>query len=184
MLHGPNFIDHLVLPRTPPVQVHSHQVGVHIFPPSCKKSELGVGLPGPPEYVKSSSPIPLRRAQKAIILWLNTPKKKRTYTLRLRVDRFPDPWADPKSRSTFGFHYLHHRSTRLQNWGINFLDPSGGLGSLFLQAKPELLNLDALARQRSGCRCQRTDRAAGCERVKFIKSCSGMVLRHGWLCLE
>ena len=30
----------------------------------------------------------------------------------------PDPWADPKCRSTLGFCNLHHRSTRVQNWGI------------------------------------------------------------------
>ena len=28
------------------------------------------------------------------------------------------PWADPKGRSTSGFHNLHHRSTRVQNWGF------------------------------------------------------------------
>ena len=30
----------------------------------------------------------------------------------------PDPWADPKSRSTSGFLNLHHRSIGVQNWGI------------------------------------------------------------------
>ena len=39
---------------------------------------------------------------------------------------YPDPWADPKSRSTLGFYNLHHRSTRVQN--IYLLDPPGGLG--------------------------------------------------------
>ena len=27
----------------------------------------------------------------------------------------PDPWGDPKRRSTLGFHKLHHRS--MQSWG-------------------------------------------------------------------
>ena len=39
-----------------------------------------------------------------------------------------DPWADPKSRSTFGFCKGHHRNTGVQNWGIYFSDPRGGLG--------------------------------------------------------
>ena len=30
---------------------------------------------------------------------------------------YPDPWADPNSRSTLRFCNLHHRSTRVQNWG-------------------------------------------------------------------
>ena len=42
----------------------------------------------------------------------------------------PDPWADPKNRSTLGFCDLHHRSIRAQNWGIYFLDPSGGLSGM------------------------------------------------------
>ena len=29
----------------------------------------------------------------------------------------PDPWADPKSRSTSGFHNLHHRGIGVKNWG-------------------------------------------------------------------
>ena len=41
---------------------------------------------------------------------------------------FPDPWADPKSRSTLGFCNLHHRAIRIQNWGFYFLDPLRGLG--------------------------------------------------------
>ena len=40
----------------------------------------------------------------------------------------PNPWADPKSRSTLGFWNLHHRSIGVQNWGLYFLDPPGGLG--------------------------------------------------------
>ena len=41
----------------------------------------------------------------------------------------PDPWADPKSRSTLGLYNLHRRSSGAQNWGIYFLDhPPGGLG--------------------------------------------------------
>ena len=39
------------------------------------------------------------------------------------------PWEDPKSRSTLNFFHLHHRSTRVQNRGIYFLDPPGGLGA-------------------------------------------------------
>ena len=35
----------------------------------------------------------------------------------------PDPWADPKHRSTLGFHNLHHESIRVQNSGFYFLDP-------------------------------------------------------------
>ena len=42
---------------------------------------------------------------------------------------FPDPCADPKSRSTSRFYNLHHRSTGVLNWGFYFLDPPGGLGS-------------------------------------------------------
>ena len=40
----------------------------------------------------------------------------------------PNPWADPKSRSISRFCNLHHRSIRVQNWGIYFLDPPRGLG--------------------------------------------------------
>ena len=40
----------------------------------------------------------------------------------------PQPSADPKSGSTSGFCNLHHRSIRIQNWGIYILDPPGGLG--------------------------------------------------------
>ena len=42
----------------------------------------------------------------------------------------PDPWADPKSRSTLGFYNLQRRSTGVQNWWIYFLDPPGGLGRI------------------------------------------------------
>ena len=42
---------------------------------------------------------------------------------------YPDPWVDPKSRSTLRFCNLHHRSIRVQNWGLYFLDPPRGLGS-------------------------------------------------------
>ena len=42
----------------------------------------------------------------------------------------PDPWADPESRSTVGFCNLHHRSSRIQNWGDStFSDPPRGLGN-------------------------------------------------------
>ena len=37
----------------------------------------------------------------------------------------PDLWADPKSRSTLGFHNLHHRSIGVQNRGFYLLDPPG-----------------------------------------------------------
>ena len=37
------------------------------------------------------------------------------------------PWADPKSRSTLGFHNLCHWGTGVQNWGFYFLDPSRSL---------------------------------------------------------
>ena len=45
----------------------------------------------------------------------------------------PDPWADPKSRSPFGFHNLHHRNIRAQNWGIYFLDPPRASGYVRLE---------------------------------------------------
>ena len=44
------------------------------------------------------------------------------------VRPIPRPWADPKSRTTLGFHNLHHRSARVQIWGIYFLDAPGALG--------------------------------------------------------
>ena len=31
-----------------------------------------------------------------------------------------DPWADSKTRTTLGFHNLHHRNIRAQNWGFYF----------------------------------------------------------------
>ena len=30
-------------------------------------------------------------------------------------------------KSTLGFHNLHHRSLRIQNWGLYFLDPVRGV---------------------------------------------------------
>ena len=41
---------------------------------------------------------------------------------------YPDPWADPKSGSTLGFHNLHHRCTVVLKWWLYFLDPPRGLG--------------------------------------------------------
>ena len=35
---------------------------------------------------------------------------------------------DIQKNSTLGFQNLHHRSTRVQNGGIDILDPPGGLG--------------------------------------------------------
>ena len=43
----------------------------------------------------------------------------------------PDPWADPKSRSTLGFYNLHHRRTRVQHLGVLLFESSRG--SLQLQ---------------------------------------------------
>ena len=48
--------------------------------------------------------------------------------LPLGFGAIPDPQEDPKSRSPLGFHSLHHRSSRVQNGEIYFLDPPGGLG--------------------------------------------------------
>ena len=39
----------------------------------------------------------------------------------------PQPWADPKSRCTFGPHNLHHERVRIKSWGIYFVDPPGCL---------------------------------------------------------
>ena len=55
----------------------------------------------------------------------------RLHPVRIRAEAFrpvhakqmPDPWPDPKSRSTLGFYNFHHRSTGVQNWGIYSLDP-------------------------------------------------------------
>ena len=41
-------------------------------------------------------------------------------------DHSPDPWADPKCRSTSGFYNLHHRNIGVQNQGIDFSDSPGG----------------------------------------------------------
>ena len=40
----------------------------------------------------------------------------------------PRPLGGSKSRSILGFYHLRYRSIRVQNWGIYFLDPPGGLG--------------------------------------------------------
>ena len=47
---------------------------------------------------------------------------------------YPEPWADPTSRSTLGFYNLHYRSTGVHYWGIYFLDPPRGLGNLYRDA--------------------------------------------------
>ena len=40
----------------------------------------------------------------------------------------PDPWADPKSKSTLGLYNLNYRSIGVQNWGFHLFDPPGGRG--------------------------------------------------------
>ena len=52
----------------------------------------------------------------------------RTKAVLITSGSFPDPGADPTSRSPLGFYKLHHRSVRVQHWGIYLLDPPGGLG--------------------------------------------------------
>ena len=52
----------------------------------------------------------------------NGPLKRSGSMGRCLGSLFPDPWEDPKSRSTLRFHNLQHRSTRVQNWGIYFLE--------------------------------------------------------------
>ena len=53
----------------------------------------------------------------------------------------PEPWEDPKSRSTFGIN-LHHRSGRVQNWGLHFLDaPSSLRAEVSLQVRLELFQI-------------------------------------------
>ena len=34
------------------------------------------------------------------------------------IATFPDPWADPKSRPTLGFHNLYHMNIKAKNWGF------------------------------------------------------------------
>ena len=50
-----------------------------------------------------------------------------TYDFACRCN--PEPWEDPKNGSTFGFHTLHHRSKRVQNWGSIFWDSPRALAS-------------------------------------------------------
>ena len=45
---------------------------------------------------------------------------------------YPNPWADPKSKSSLGVHNLHHGSIRMVNWGVYFLDLPRGLGSMWV----------------------------------------------------
>ena len=59
-------------------------------------------------------------------------------TTSLQSLAYPYPWADPKSRSTLQFYNLRHRNTRVQNWGISFLDPAGGLGKSGAQLRHPL----------------------------------------------
>ena len=47
----------------------------------------------------------------------------------------PDSWPDPKCRSPIELCNLRHRSTRVQNWGICFLDPPLRLGSLIFSLR-------------------------------------------------
>ena len=51
---------------------------------------------------------------------------------------YPDLWADPKSRFTFGFCYLHHRSIRVQNWEFYVSDPPGCVGRCPFASMPQL----------------------------------------------
>ena len=37
----------------------------------------------------------------------------------------PEPWADPKKRSSLGLHSRHRRNSGNQTQGICFLDPPG-----------------------------------------------------------
>ena len=53
----------------------------------------------------------------------------RNWEVSTELSNNPDRWADPKSRSTFGFCSLHHRSITAQNRGIYFVDPPEDLGS-------------------------------------------------------
>ena len=40
----------------------------------------------------------------------------------------PEPWGgSTKNGSTFGMYSLHHRNTRVQNWGFFFRDPPRAL---------------------------------------------------------
>ena len=63
----------------------------------------------------------------------------------------PDPWADPKSRSTLGFCTLHYRSIRALHWGIYCLDPPGGLGGASHQGR-QLTTISGLGFRDCVCR--------------------------------
>ena len=45
----------------------------------------------------------------------------------LAILPYPDPRENPTSRSTLGFHNLHHISIRAPNWGFYISDPPRGL---------------------------------------------------------
>ena len=51
------------------------------------------------------------------LLWSWFPIKTSQEAKEYPWATYPDPWADPKSRSTLGLYNLNHRSTRAQNWG-------------------------------------------------------------------
>ena len=46
-----------------------------------------------------------------------------------KIGSYPDPRADPASRSSLEFCNLRHKCIGMQNWGCYFLDPRGGLGT-------------------------------------------------------
>ena len=43
---------------------------------------------------------------------------ERCWSVFLRRFHTPEPWEDPKSRSSLGFYNLHHGRIRVHNWGI------------------------------------------------------------------
>ena len=73
-------------------------------------------LPGPREKLLVPAELTLRICQV-----LGDP-------VEVHRSSYPDPWADPKSRSTLQFYTLCRRSSGVRNWGFYFLDPFGGLG--------------------------------------------------------
>ena len=97
-----------------------------IFPKSCSESSIS-----------SKEHLPIEGLYK---IWVEPPNNNSSARATVQAPcefsgvyqakwlSFPHPWADPKSRSMLGFYNLHHRSIRVQNWGIYFLDPPRGLG--------------------------------------------------------
>ena len=72
----------------------------------------------------------LMHAFSDLVGWaLSLPNIQGNYSLNFQSNiDFPEPLQDPKRRSTLGLYNLHHRSIRIQNWGLHFLDPPGRLG--------------------------------------------------------